>query len=62
MQRVASLESGLADVKHEVEHNDGSSLKDSAKRTEEAVKGLTHRVNGLAGQVDSLSRQPPPSS
>lgn len=61
MQRIASLESGLASVKHEVEHNDGSSLKDSAKRTEKAVKGLTDRVDGLADQVDSLTRKPPPT-
>ncbi|MGW5877794.1 hypothetical protein ACWFMI_14760 [Nocardiopsis terrae] len=61
MQRITSLESGLASVKHEVEHNDGSSLKDSAKRTEKAVKGLTNRVDKLAEQVDSFTRQPPHS-
>ncbi|MFE7462427.1 hypothetical protein ACWFMI_24560 [Nocardiopsis terrae] len=48
MERLGKIEDRLGDVEHEVKHNNGTSLKDAAKRTEDAVNALTERVDELA--------------
>ncbi|WP_160051301.1 hypothetical protein [Nocardiopsis sp. FR26] len=50
MERLAQIEDRLSDVEHEVKHNNGTSLKDSAKRTEDTVKELADRVDKLAAR------------
>lgn len=44
MQRVATIERGLADVHHQTHPNSGSSIKDTVNRTES-------KVNELSGQL-----------
>lgn len=50
MERMASMERQLAVVQHEVEHNEGTSLKDATRRTEEAVAALTEQVDMLTAR------------
>lgn len=47
MERVGAIETRLGTVEHEVQTNDGGSLKDSARRTERAVDRLRDQVNQL---------------
>ncbi|CAM4329334.1 hypothetical protein [Nocardiopsis rhodophaea] len=49
MERVGSIEDRLGRVEHEVQHNDGTSLKDAMKRTEDAVHRLARRVDQVEG-------------
>ncbi|MBB6172166.1 ubiquinone biosynthesis protein UbiJ [Nocardiopsis mwathae] len=49
MERVAALEERVEEVRHEVQHNNGGSLKDAVKRTEDAVHRLTTRVDDVEG-------------
>jgi hypothetical protein len=43
MERLAGIEDRLGAVEHEVQHNNGGSLKDAVRRTENAVAELTRR-------------------
>lgn len=51
MERVGAIETGLSEVRHEVLPNTGTSLNDSARRTESAVNDLTESVAGLTESV-----------
>ena len=53
MERVSAIESSLGEVRHEVLPNTGTSLNDSARRTEAAVGVLTESVQAL--QTDMTS-------
>lgn len=54
---LATLPDDLAAIRHELEHNDGGSVKDAAVRTEKAVADLTERVETLSGDVAHVRRQ-----
>ncbi|MFC7328538.1 hypothetical protein [Marinactinospora rubrisoli] len=64
MERLHVLERSVAEVRHEVRHDDGGSLKDAVRRTEEALADLTGRVDELAARPASAVRDvtvtPPP--
>ncbi|MFV2198470.1 hypothetical protein [Nocardiopsis sp. LOL_012] len=53
ISRLSGIETRLGKVEHEVQHNDGSSMKDSQKRTEEAVERLARRVDELAHRTEN---------
>lgn len=44
VETLATLPDDLKAIRHELEHNNGGSVKDSVVRTEEAVKGLTREL------------------
>lgn len=60
MERLGSMEDRLGEVEHEVKTNTGTSLKDAAKRTEEAVNAIASRMEDVSGQVEDLARRDPP--
>lgn len=55
MERMASLEDKVEAVRHEVEYNHGSSLKDKVREVGEVVDALRGHVNDL------VSRETPPT-
>ena len=62
IERLSGIEGRLGTVEHEVQHNNGGSLKDGARRTEDAVEALASRVEDVSGQVESLARRDPPTT
>lgn len=48
MERVGSLENKVEAVRHEVEYNHGSSLKDKVRKVETDIDGMRKQVHDLA--------------
>lgn len=53
MERLASVEGAVAQVKHEVLPNTGTSLRDSADRTEVVVGELSRSMDDVHSKLDS---------
>ncbi|MBO1739658.1 hypothetical protein [Leifsonia sp. TF02-11] len=53
---LAGQDQKIAEIHHEVHFNNGSSVKDSAVRTEEAVGRVEEGVKGLYDEIDLLKQ------
>lgn len=54
MERVGSIETSLAQVKHEVLPNTGTSLRDAADRTEKKVDDIGPKVDSLTADMATV--------
>lgn len=53
---LAKQDAKIAEIHHEVNFNNGSSVKDAAVRTERAVKRVEEGVKGLYDEIDTLKQ------
>lgn len=53
---LAKQDTKIAEIHHEVNFNNGSSVKDAAVRTERAVKRVEEGVKGLYDEIDTLKQ------
>lgn len=53
---LADQDVKIESIHHETHHNNGSSLKDAQKRTEEAVERIELGVKGLYDRVDASDK------
>lgn len=57
MERMGTFESTLAQVKHEVLPNTGTSARDAIDRTERAVRGLQEGMDDVHSKLDNDNKR-----
>jgi hypothetical protein len=54
---IERTDKAIAEIHHEVHYNNGSSVKDAQRRTEQAVERIELGVKGLYEKVDDLTAE-----